>query len=112
MGSNGCIDLTSDPPSLLFKQLAANGFCVIDHPANHVLLDALEVLSRWFQQPLAVKQAAATAVPADAEAAAAAAGRGFFTLPDKEVLEVKQGWRPDGIPADIRLAVSAVSKQK
>jgi hypothetical protein len=58
-----------------------------------------------------VKQAAATADLRDAAAAAAAAaaGRGFFTLPDKEVLEVKQGWRPAEVHSGVRLAAKAVS---
>jgi hypothetical protein len=38
----------------------------------------------------------------------AAAGRGFFRLPDKEVLEVKQQWSSTAVQQDVRLVVHEV----
>jgi hypothetical protein len=103
----GVIRLGIDPPSLLFQQLAAHGYCLLDNTTSNVLLDSMELLSGWFQRAQHEKQAAAgAATPADA--ADADAARGFFTLPDKEVLEVKNGWKSDGLQADARLAVNAV----
>jgi hypothetical protein len=101
--------LGSDPPSLLFQQLASNGYCLLDKSTSNVLLDAMELLDGWFQRAQHEKQAAAgAATPADA--ASADAARGFFTLPDKEVLEVKNGWKSGGLQADVRLAANAVSR--
>ncbi|WIA33681.1 hypothetical protein OEZ86_006800 [Tetradesmus obliquus] len=98
------INLDRDPPSLLFKQLAGNCFAIVDKPTASVTTDALDVLTEWFQLPSGTKQAAATAA---APAGTAAAGRGFFALPDKEVLEVKQGWEPAGVQSTARLAANS-----
>jgi hypothetical protein len=104
----GVIRLGSDPPSLLFQQLAANGYCLLDNSTSSVLLDSMELLNGWFQRAQQEKQAAAgAATPADA--ADADAARGFFSLPDKEVLEVKNGWKANGLKAHVRLAANAVS---
>lgn len=99
------INLGRDPPSALFKQLVKNSFTIIDNPFDSITLEALDVLAEWFQLPGDTKQAAATAA-----AGTAAAGRGFFALPDKEVLEVKQGWGPAGVQSTARLAANSVSK--
>jgi hypothetical protein len=106
----------SDPPSVLLESLACLGYCIVD-AANDTVVDAADVLLEWFEQPASVKQAAATAGPAAAGPAtaaadaAAAAGRGFFSLPDKEVLEVKQHWRPEAVKGAVRLAAKSVSSK-
>jgi hypothetical protein len=92
-----------DPPAALFSCLATHGYCIVNAPTDTVA-DAADVLSEWFTQPLPVKHAAATAEVS----AGAAVGRGFFILPEKEVLEVKQGWRPAGVTGSARLAASSV----
>jgi hypothetical protein len=106
MNSHGTVKFGwADPPSVLFKSLASHGYCIVE-AANNTVVDAADVLVEWFEQPASVKQAAAEAP----EAAAAAAGRGFFSLPDKEVLEVKQQWRPAGVKGAVRLAAKSVRK--
>jgi hypothetical protein len=97
----------TDPPSVLFESLACDGYCIVD-AADNTVVDAADVLLEWFEQPASVKQAAATA----GSEAAAAAGRGFFSLPDKEVLEVKQHWRPDAVKGAVRLAATSVSSKR
>jgi hypothetical protein len=94
--------LGRDPPSLLFKQLVSNGFAIIENPVSSVTLEAFDMLKDWFQLPLGYRQGAATAA-----AHTAAAGRGFFSLPDKEVLEVKQQWST-AVQQDVRLVVHEV----
>jgi hypothetical protein len=100
--------LGRDPPSLLFKQLVKNGFAIVENPVDSSSLESLDVLAKWFQLPCVAKQAAAT----KAAEAAAAAGRGFFSLPDKEVLEIKQVWMPEKVQQDVRLVVHEVSRQR
>jgi hypothetical protein len=95
--------LGRDPPSLLFKQLVSNGFAIINNPAISVTLEAFDLLKEWFHLPLGYKESAATTA-----ANTAAAGRGFFSLPDKEVLEVKQQWSSTAMQQDVRLVVHEV----
>jgi hypothetical protein len=86
----------------LFESLACHGYCIVD-AAKDTVVDATDVLLEWFEQPASVKQTAA-----EGPEAAAAAGRGSFSLPDKEVLEVKQQWRPAGVKGAVRLAAKSV----
>lgn len=113
MGTQKAVSLRD--PQQLWKQLSSHGFCLIDDAAPQVLQDALEVLPAWFMLPQDVKQqAAAVKVSSSAASAAAAAtarpsGRGYFVLPAKEVLEVKEGWKPQAVQPEVRLAANAVS---
>jgi hypothetical protein len=97
------VALGRDPPSLLFKQLVSNGFAIIDNPVSSVTLEAVDLLKEWFQLPFHVKHSATTTA-----AHTAAAGRRFFSLPDKEVLEVKQQWSSKAVQSDVRLVVHEV----
>jgi hypothetical protein len=95
----------ADPPSVLFESLACHGYCIVE-AANDTVVDAADVLAEWFEQPASVKQAAAVGFEA------AAAGCGFFSLPDKEVLEVKQQWRPAGVKGAVRLPAKLVRNKR
>jgi hypothetical protein len=106
MNSHGPVKFGwADPPSVLFESLACHGYCIVE-AANDTVVDAADVLVEWFEQPASVKQKAAEAPEA------AAAGRGFFSLPDKEVLEVKQQWRPTGVKGAVRLAAKSVRNKR
>jgi hypothetical protein len=105
MGSES-IESSRSSPSLLAKQLAKNGFAIVENPISSTTLEAIDVLNDWFQLPRGTKQLAAPA-----ELDKTTAGRGFFALRDKEVLEVKQKWDPRNVQKDVRLVVREVSRQ-
>ena len=68
--------------------------------------DVLEVLSDWFEQVPQQHKLDATASPTDV---AAGTGRGYFSVPAKEVFEVSQACSGLIVGTDIRLAAKSVS---
>lgn len=87
------------------KQLIKNGVCTLDSDVGaDVLPDLAEILNGWFQHsPEQQKQLATTA--GSTAAVERDTGRGYFSMPAKEVLEVGKGWKCQGASAELRLAV-------
>lgn len=91
-----------------YEQLCINGYCIADALNKHgIITDALEVLRSWFDEATQQQKGAAASSAEDV----AGSGRGYFSLPAKEMLEVTDSWDGRSVRADLRLAVKTVSAE-
>lgn len=90
------------------EQLTDDGYCIVNIDQGFKpLTDAAEVINNWFEHRSKQQQQQTLADSATSDAATHSRG-GYFRMPVKEVLEVREDWDCPGAPAELRLAVHTV----